>query len=83
MCFSVHGILQARILEWLAMPSSRIEPAYPALAGGFLTLSHLENPGGLCSWKDWRVSLSLPLRLHFQVWGRVMNKTLTGLGSRA
>ena len=22
-CFSVHGILQARILEWVAMPSSR------------------------------------------------------------
>ena len=39
---SVHGILQARILEWVAMPSSRdflnagIEPASltsPALAG--------------------------------------------------
>ena len=22
--FSVHGILQARILEWVAMPSSRV-----------------------------------------------------------
>ena len=41
---SVHGILQARILEWAAMPSSRdlsdpqIEPMSlmpPALAGGF------------------------------------------------
>ena len=41
---SVHGIPQARILEWVAMPSSRdlpnlgIEPAsvmFPALAGGF------------------------------------------------
>ena len=34
---SVHGILQARILEWVAMPSSRgslnpgIEPRAPAL----------------------------------------------------
>ena len=34
---SVHGILQARILEWVAIPSSRgssqprIEPASPAL----------------------------------------------------
>ena len=34
---SVHGILQARILEWIAMPSSRdlsnpgIEPRAPAL----------------------------------------------------
>ena len=45
---SVHGILQARILEWVAMPSSRdlpnpgIEPASltsPVLAGRFLTSS--------------------------------------------
>ena len=44
---SVHGILQARILPWVAMPSSRasshpgIEPAClrsPALAGGSLLL---------------------------------------------
>ena len=44
---SVHGILQARILEWVAMLSSGdlsnpgIEPAShfmsPALAGGFFT----------------------------------------------
>ena len=45
---SVHGILQARILEWLSMPSSGslpnpgIEPMScmsPALAGGFFTTS--------------------------------------------
>ena len=45
---SVHGILQARILEWVSMPSSRdpldpgIKPvslASPALAGGFFTTS--------------------------------------------
>ena len=44
---SVPGILQARILEWVAVPSSRdlpnpgIETASltsPALAGGFLPL---------------------------------------------
>ena len=44
----VHGILQARILEWVSMPSSRdpldpgIKPvslASPALAGGFFTTS--------------------------------------------
>ena len=43
---SVHGILQARVLEWVAMPSSGdlpnpgIKPASPvslALAGGFFT----------------------------------------------
>ena len=50
----LHGILQARILEWVAMPSSEgsswprdlpdpgMEPAFllsPALAGGFFTTS--------------------------------------------
>ena len=45
---SVHGIPQARILEWVAMPSSRGSSqsrdqthvcllASPALAGGFFT----------------------------------------------
>ena len=45
---SVHGIFQARILEWVAMPSfkgsswPRIEPTSlmsPTLAGGFFTTS--------------------------------------------
>ena len=46
---SVHGILQAKILEWVAMPSSRglfpnprIKPTSlmsPALAGGFFVTS--------------------------------------------
>ena len=45
---SVHGILQARILEWVAMPSSRDLPDIgmalaslmsPALAGGVFTSS--------------------------------------------
>ena len=43
--FSVHGILQARILECVAMtlcqgdlPNPGIEPGSPALAGGFLTM---------------------------------------------
>ena len=39
---SVHGISQARILEWVAvspgyLPSSGIEPVSSALAGGFFT----------------------------------------------
>ena len=44
----VHGILQARILEWLAisspgdLPDPGIKPAAPALAGGFFTT---EPPG--------------------------------------
>ena len=45
---SVHGILQARLLEWDAMPSSRgssrpgIEPASPALQADYL----LSEPPG-------------------------------------
>ena len=48
----VHGILQARILEWVAMPSSRgsSQPKgwshisqFPALAGGFFTTSTIQE----------------------------------------
>ena len=45
---SVHGIFQARILEWVAisyfrdLPNPGIEPASPALGGRFLTT---EPPG--------------------------------------
>ena len=50
---SVHGILQARILEWVAMPSSRELPhpgiklaslAAPALQADSLLLSHQGSP---------------------------------------
>ena len=49
----MHGILQARILEWVAISSSgdlsdlRIEPppaVCPALAGGFFTTEPPGNP---------------------------------------
>ena len=53
--FSVHGIIQARTLDWGAISSSGnlpgpgIEPtslASPALAGGFFTISATwEAPG--------------------------------------
>ena len=42
---SVHGILQARILEWVAMPSQGISRdqtqslMFPALAGSLFTTS--------------------------------------------
>ena len=51
--FSIHGIIQARILEWFAMPSSRdlpnpgIEPAsltFPELATGSLPLVSSGKP---------------------------------------
>ena len=47
---SVHGIYQARILEWVAITSSRhildpgIEPTSPTLAGGFFTTSTTLEP---------------------------------------
>ena len=47
---SVHGILQARILEWVAISSSRdfpnpgIKLPSPALAGGFFTTESSGKP---------------------------------------
>ena len=47
---SVHGILQARILEWVAIPFSRgssdpeIKHMFPALRAVFLSLSHQGRP---------------------------------------
>ena len=45
---AVHGILQARILEWIAISFSRgvgIEPRSPALRGRFFTFFITEPPG--------------------------------------
>ena len=47
---SVHGIFQARILEWVATPSPGdlpnpgIEPMSPALANGFFTSGPPRKP---------------------------------------
>ena len=50
---SVHGILQARILAWVAMPSTRgsslpwdrtPSPVSPASAGGFFTINTTWEP---------------------------------------
>ena len=47
---SVHGICEARILEWVAISFSRnlphpgIKPLFPALAGGFFTTEQLGGP---------------------------------------
>ena len=52
-CSLIHGILQARILEWVVMPSSerpfqpRIKPVCPVslvLQADSLPLSHWESP---------------------------------------
>ena len=58
---SVHGIFQARILEWVAIPSSRgsSQPmaeleslVSPALAGGFFTTSATWEAPYLPPWPD-------------------------------
>ena len=47
---SVHGLLQARILEWVAFPSPGdlldpgIEPMSPTFAGGFFTTEPQGKP---------------------------------------
>ena len=51
---SVHEILQARILEWVAisfskdLPDPGIKLASPALQADFLPLSHLGSPVIIC-----------------------------------
>ena len=41
--FSVHGILQARILEWVPapgdLPNPGIEPRFPAMQAGMLSFN--------------------------------------------
>ena len=64
---SLHGILQARILEWVAMPFSRdlpdpkIRPTYPvtpALQAGSLPLGH---------WRSQYIYIYLYLYLYLSV----------------
>ena len=61
---SVHGILQARILEWVAMPSPGdlpdpgIKPRSPALQADSLPLSHQGSPEEAFS--NLQTSLRLP-----------------------
>ena len=66
---SVHGILQARILEWVAMPSSRgssqTQGLNPGLPHCRQILYHLKHQGSLnyslLSWKPSLISLWLLL----------------------
>ena len=66
---SVHGILQAWILEWVAMPSSSfsrpgIGPVLPAFAVGFFTQwTTREAFGVLCC--CWSVAQSCPTLYNF------------------
>ena len=47
---SIHGILQARILEWIAMPFSKGSawPRAPSLQADSLPLSHWESSVSFC-----------------------------------
>ena len=76
---SIHEILQARILQWVAMPSSResswprIEPTYlmsPALAGGFFTTSatSVQFTHSVVSYSLWPTDCSTPgFPVHHQL----------------
>ena len=54
---SVHGILQSRILEWVANPppgiepDPRIEPVSPALVGGFFFFFFFWQVGSNATWE--------------------------------
>ena len=60
--YSVHGILQARILEWVDftpprdLPYPGIEPRSPALQAGSL---HCEPPGGISQKRTLKLSVNM------------------------
>ena len=58
-CFFVHGILQARILEWVAMLSSR--GIFPTQGSNPFLLS-------LLHWQVGSLPLLLPLKLNIITW---------------
>ena len=75
--YRVHGILQARILEWLAFPFSR-GPSQPrdwtqvsCIAGEFFTSwATREAP------RDWDLKAA-PTILSFQIWPPMLNSMCT------
>ena len=70
---SVHGIFQARVLEWVTisffgdLPDPRIKPTtlvFPALAGGFLTTAPPGKPSGYTKTdKAEKPSFALPMSI--------------------
>ena len=63
--YTVHGILQARILEWVAFPFSRgssqprDQSQVSRIAGGFFTSWAAREAHG--SWSYWKSLTSMPL----------------------
>ena len=76
---SVHGILQARILEWAAIPFSRgsSRPMNPSLLHCRRILSHLSHQG---SWPPWPFSCTskfkseCPLTQHQHLHGCISHQ---------
>ena len=66
---SVCGILQARILEWVAMPSSRASfwprdwTCVSCIAGRFFTIEPPEKPEGRRGWDKWESSTDVYIAL--------------------
>ena len=79
---SVHGILQARILEWVAMPSSRrssqprMEPRSPSLQADSLCLSHQEAHSG----EDRQANNPFPGSWSSSLPGSSVHEILQGVG---
>ena len=72
--YSVHGIFQARILEWVAifpspedLPDPGIKPVSPALAGIFFTTDHQGSPLFLFT-SPQILSLRFDLALAYRGW---------------
>ena len=70
---SVHGILQARILEWVAIPFSKgpsqpgIEPRSPALQADALLSESQGSPAGKfkeCQTHGWNTKVKKELMAH-------------------
>ena len=63
---SVHGVLQARILEWVAISFSRGSsssrgPTHNSCSAGRLSLSHQGSPR-VSFWKDMAFYICMPVR---------------------
>ena len=79
--FLVHGVLQERLLEWVATPSPghlfnpRIQPASlmsPALAGRVFTTSATWCYSGIWCFKSWLsfTKINFPLLCHLFYWSK-------------
>ena len=83
---SVHGMLQARILEWVAMPFSRGSSRSrdqtwvscdSCIAGGFFTAEPQGRPFNQC--RESVIVDNWKLTLFFSLWGEVLISVLNDL----